>query len=75
VIEEKGIETAINALSHLPPDTTLEIVGPIEQAYRQRLEALAATLGVASQLSFFHAFARTIDREASCSCFYRVLIF
>src|SRR6266567_6380747 len=52
VIEEKGIETAINALSYLPTDTTLDIVGPIEQAYRQRLEALAATLGVASQLSF-----------------------
>jgi D-inositol-3-phosphate glycosyltransferase len=52
VIEEKGIETAINAVSYLPTDTTLDIVGPIEQAYRQRLEALAATLGVASQLSF-----------------------
>ena len=52
VIEEKGIETAINAVSFLPTDTTLDIVGPIEQAYRQRLEALAATLGVASQLSF-----------------------
>jgi glycogen synthase len=52
VIEEKGIETAIIALSYLLPDTTLDIVGPIEQAYRQHLEALAATLGVASQLSF-----------------------
>jgi glycogen synthase len=52
VIEEKGIETAISALSSLPPATTLEIVGPIDPAYRQHLEALAATLGVASQLSF-----------------------
>jgi glycosyltransferase involved in cell wall biosynthesis len=52
VIEEKGIETAISALSYLPPATTLEIVGPIDPAYRQHLEALAATLGVASQLSF-----------------------
>jgi len=52
VIEEKGIETAIKALSSLPPGTTLDIVGPIEPAYRQRLEALAATLGVASRLSF-----------------------
>ena len=30
----------------------LDIVGPIEPAYRQHLAALAATLGVASQLSF-----------------------
>ena len=52
MIEEKGIETAIKALSSLPKDTMLEIVGPIEPTYRQRLEALAATLGVASQLSF-----------------------
>jgi glycosyltransferase involved in cell wall biosynthesis len=52
VIKEKGIETAIDALSHLPADTTLDIVGPIEQAYRQRLETLAETLGVAPQLSF-----------------------
>ncbi len=52
VIEEKGIETAINALSSLPTDTMLDIVGPIEQAYCQRLEALAGTLGIASRLSF-----------------------
>ena len=52
VSEEKGIETAINALSYLPRNTTLEIVGPIAQAYRSHLEALAATLGVASRLSF-----------------------
>ena len=51
VTEEKGIETAIHALSLLPTDTTLEIFGPIERAYRSRLEALAATLGVASRLS------------------------
>jgi len=52
VIGEKGIETAIKALSSLPPGTTLDIVGPSEPAYRQHLEALAATLGVASGLSF-----------------------
>ncbi len=51
-IEEKGIESAISALSYLPPETMLEIVGPIDPAYRQHLEALAATLGVASRLSF-----------------------
>jgi glycosyltransferase involved in cell wall biosynthesis len=42
VIEEKGIETPIHALPHLPADTTLEIVGPIKHAYRSRLEALAS---------------------------------
>src|SRR5258708_3432373 len=52
VIEEKGVETAIHALSLLPPNTTLAIVGMVDPAYRSRLEALAATLGVASQLSF-----------------------
>jgi glycogen synthase len=52
VIEEKGIETAIHALSLLPRNATLQIVGMVDPAYRQHLEALAATLGVASSLSF-----------------------
>jgi glycosyltransferase involved in cell wall biosynthesis len=52
VIEEKGIETAIHALSLLPLNATLEIVGMVDPVYRQHLEALAATLGVASRLSF-----------------------
>jgi glycosyltransferase involved in cell wall biosynthesis len=52
VIEEKGIETAIHALSRLPRNATLEIVGMVDPAYRQHLEALAATLGAASRLSF-----------------------
>jgi glycosyltransferase involved in cell wall biosynthesis len=52
VIEEKGIETAIHALSFLPRDATLQIVGMADPAYRQHLEALAATLEVASRLSF-----------------------
>jgi glycosyltransferase involved in cell wall biosynthesis len=52
VVEEKGIETAIHALSPLPTETMLEIVGLVDPAYRQHLEALAGTLGVASRLSF-----------------------
>jgi glycogen synthase len=52
VIEEKGIETAIHALSLLPPNATLQIVGMVNPAYRQHLQALAATLGVASRLAF-----------------------
>ncbi len=55
MIEEKGIETAINALSLLPADTTLEIVGMVDPAYRSRLEVLATTLGVATRLSFSRA--------------------
>ncbi len=52
VIEEKGIETAIHALSLLPVNATLKIVGIVDPAYRQHLETLAATLGVATLLSF-----------------------
>ncbi len=52
VVEEKGIETAIHALSPLPTETMLEIVGVVDPAYRKHLEALAGTLGVASRLSF-----------------------
>jgi glycogen(starch) synthase len=52
VSEEKGIETAIHALSLLPRNASLEIVGMVDPAYRQHLKALAATLGVASSLSF-----------------------
>jgi glycogen synthase len=52
VIEEKGVETAIHALSLLPQNATLEIVGMVDPVYRQHLEALVATLGVASRLDF-----------------------
>ena len=52
VIEEKGIETAIRGLSRLPRNATLQIVGMVDPAYRQHLEALAATPSVASRLSF-----------------------
>jgi len=63
VIEEKGVETAIHALSLLPPNTTLAIVGMVDPAYRSRLEALAATLGVASQLSFSLVFRQQIRQR------------
>jgi glycosyltransferase involved in cell wall biosynthesis len=55
VTGEKGIETAINALSLLPADTTLEIIGMVDPAYGQHLEALAATPGAATRLSFSRA--------------------
>jgi glycosyltransferase involved in cell wall biosynthesis len=42
VIRDKGIETAIHALSFLPRNAMLEIVGMVDPAYRQHLEALAS---------------------------------
>jgi type III pantothenate kinase len=63
VIEEKGIETAIHALSLLSLNAILEIVGFIDPAYRQHLEALAATLGVASRLSFSLASRQQIPQH------------
>jgi glycosyltransferase involved in cell wall biosynthesis len=52
VIEEKGIETAIHAMTYVPSHTTLQVVGMVDPAYRQLLKALAGTLGVASRLFF-----------------------
>ena len=63
VIEEKGIETAIHALSYLPPDSTLQIVGIVDPAYRQHLGAQAETLGLASRLSFSLASRRQIRQH------------
>jgi glycogen synthase len=52
VIGEKGIETAIHALSLLSLHATLLIVGMVDPSYQCHLEVLAATLGVTSRLSF-----------------------
>jgi glycosyltransferase involved in cell wall biosynthesis len=53
LIEGKGIVTAINALSSLPLQAVLEVVGPFEEpAYRQYLEQLAAAKGLASRITF-----------------------
>jgi glycogen synthase len=60
VIEEKGVETAIRALSLLPPHATLSIVGMVDPPYQRHLEALAASLGVASRLSFSLASRRQV---------------
>ncbi len=63
VIEEKGIETAIHALSLLSPHATLEIVGMVDPPYQRHLEALAATLGIASHLSFSRASRRQVRQH------------
>jgi len=59
VIEEKGIETAIHALSLLPLNATLEIVGMVDPLYQHHLEAL----GVASRLSFSQASRRQVRQH------------
>jgi glycogen(starch) synthase len=50
--DRKGIDVAVTALSMLPDETTLEIVGRGDEDYRRSLEAVAARLGVAGRISF-----------------------
>jgi glycogen synthase len=52
VVEQKGVETAIEALALLPAEATLRIVGPGDQPYRQALERRAAELGVLERVMF-----------------------
>jgi glycogen(starch) synthase len=52
VVEQKGVHTAIEALAQSPGEASLRIVGEGDQAYRQRLERLAAKLAVADRVEF-----------------------
>lgn len=52
VIEEKGIMTAVNALRSLPEESVLQIVGPVDPAYRHSLEEAATAAGAADRLLF-----------------------
>ncbi len=52
VVEQKGVRTAIEALTRLPAQATLRIVGEGDAAYRRELERLAASLGVADRVCF-----------------------
>lgn len=56
VVEQKGVATAIEALSQLPHEATLRIVGDGDEAYRRSLAELASRLGVSGRVSF-HPFA------------------
>ncbi len=58
VEERKGVHVAIEALSHLPEETTLKIVGPSDEPYLQRLRIDAARSGVGDRVHF----AGTVDR-------------
>lgn len=52
VEERKGVHVAIEALAHLPEATTLEVVGPADDRYAQRLRRIAARLGVEDRVRF-----------------------
>jgi glycogen synthase len=52
VVEQKGVDTAIEALALLPDETTLTVLGEGDEEYRHELERLAERLGVEDRLLF-----------------------
>lgn len=52
IVPQKGVGTAIEAMSRLPPEATLRIVGEGDAAHRRELEQLAAELRVADRVRF-----------------------
>jgi glycogen(starch) synthase len=46
VDRQKGVDTAVQALAHLPPQATLEVWGTGNQRYVEELRGLASRLGV-----------------------------
>ncbi len=48
----KGVDTAIDALAHLPPEAHLQIVGGWDRREEERLTDLAARSGLAERVSF-----------------------
>jgi glycosyltransferase involved in cell wall biosynthesis len=51
----KGVETAVRALEHLPPEATLTISGSGEPGYARQLARRARQLGVADRVHFTRA--------------------
>jgi glycogen(starch) synthase len=49
---QKGIDTAVGALAHLPPEATLAVWGTGDERYVAEMEALAARLGAAERVRF-----------------------
>jgi glycogen(starch) synthase len=49
---QKGIDTAVSALAHLPPETTLTIWGTGDQEYITELESLAERIGAGGRIRF-----------------------
>jgi glycosyltransferase involved in cell wall biosynthesis len=50
--ERKGVHVAIEALTSLPPEATLGILGRGDAEYERRLRELAGSLGVAGRVRF-----------------------
>jgi glycogen synthase len=48
----KGVDTAVRAMRHLPPQARLELIGGWDSAEEARLERLAEGLGVAERVRF-----------------------
>lgn len=59
VDQRKGVEVAIRALVHLPPEATLEVVGVGRPDYLAHLSALARSLGVIGRVTFTGAADRS----------------
>jgi len=59
VEERKGVETAVRALAHLPPEHTLEILGPGEPRYVAELRRVAESVGADARVRF-----DTVGRDA-----------
>ncbi|HZU74568.1 MAG TPA: glycosyltransferase family 4 protein [Acidimicrobiales bacterium] len=49
---DKGADTAVRCLAHLPADATLEVVGPGSEEERRRVRRSADDAGVADRVSF-----------------------
>jgi glycosyltransferase involved in cell wall biosynthesis len=56
--ERKGVDTAIEALAHLPAEARLDVLGRGDDGYRQDLQQLSARLGVAERVHF-----AVVDRD------------
>jgi glycosyltransferase involved in cell wall biosynthesis len=63
LVHEKGVATVIKALSRLPEEATLDLVGHGHESIVRELEDLAAELGVADRVSFGVASSRQDLRD------------
>lgn len=64
----KGIDTAVEALAHLPGQATLTIAGEGDARERARLDGLIARLGVQDRVAFAGACPRAHLQERYAAC-------
>jgi glycogen synthase len=68
--ERKGTHVAIEALTELPLDAMLDVIGPVDGAYLTRLEQLIAERGLSTRVTFDVAERNTLSsRYASADAF------